>query len=116
MRSEKLYLQDIIAACDAIEIFIAGLTKDVVLNNDLILSAVLRKLEIIGEASSRLSPELHSNHTEVEWNKIIGFRNILAHQYFSCDLDLTWEVAANRVGPLKNQVKAILAQMAIEEH
>lgn len=108
MRTEELYLSDIVEACDAIEIFIAGLSKDTVLGNDLILSAVIRKFEIIGEACSKLPSELHEDHPEIDWRAIIGFRNILAHQYFYSNLDIIWEAASQRIGPLKEHVEAIL--------
>ncbi len=108
MRSEKLYLEDIVTACDAVEMFIAGLSKETVLETDMVLSAVIRKLEIISEASSRLSAKLRLENPQIEWKKIIGFRNILAHQYFSCDPNLIWEVAENHIGPLKKLIKAIL--------
>ena|SRR5437016_7197802 len=108
MRTEELYLRDIVEACDAIEMFIGGLPKDIVLGTDLILSAVVRKFEIIGEACSKLPSELRDEHPEIDWRAIIGFRNILAHQYFSSNLDIIWEAASQRVGPLKEHVEAIL--------
>ena len=111
MRTEELYLSDIVDACDAIESFISGLDKDSVLNNDLVLSAVTRKFEIIGEASSKLSAEIREGHPEIDWRAVIGFRNILAHQYFSSNPDIIWEAASQRVGILKQQVQAILRQL-----
>ena len=108
MRTEELYLTDIVDACGAIESFIAGLPKETVLGTDLILSAVIRKLEIVGEASSRLSEPLREEFREIDWKAIIGFRNILAHQYFSCDPDIIWEAASNRIGHLKLQIQTIL--------
>jgi len=108
MRTEELYLADVVEACDAIESFIAGLSKETVLGTDLILSAVIRKLEIIGEACSRLSVPFREGYPEIDWKAIIGFRNILAHQYFSCDLDIIWEAVGRRVGPLKTQIQTIL--------
>ena len=91
MGTEELYLRDVVEACDAIETFIAGLSKETVLNTDLILSAVVRKFEIIGEACSKLSIEFREDHPEIDWKAIIGFRNILAHQYFASNLDIIWE-------------------------
>jgi len=115
MRTDELYLRDIVEACDAIENFIAGLTMDSVLGSDLILSAVIRKLEIIGEACSKLPLALRDEHPEIDWRAIIGFRNILAHQYFSANLDIIWEAASNRIGPLKDNILAILRSQAQRE-
>lgn len=108
MRSEHLYLEDIVAACDAIEIFVAGISQDTFLSTDLINSAVVKKFEIIGEASARLSEETRIAHSEIDWSALIGFRNILIHQYFSSDLEIVWEAATNRVGELKEHVEAII--------
>ncbi|HMU33387.1 MAG TPA: DUF86 domain-containing protein [Pyrinomonadaceae bacterium] len=111
MRHDRLYLEDIVSACDAVELFIAGLSKNVFLENDLVLSAVTRKLEIIGEACSRLSPEMRDAHPEIDWRAIIGFRNILAHQYFSCDLDIVWEAASAKVGSLRASIKEMVLEL-----
>lgn len=108
MRTEELYLRDIMAACDSIETFVAGLPKDVFLETDLVVSAVVKKFEIIGEASARISPELREEHPEIDWGALIGFRNILIHQYFSSDLEIVWEAATSRVKELKDHVQAIL--------
>jgi uncharacterized protein with HEPN domain len=111
MRTEELYLTDIVEACDAIGMFIAGLDKNSVLGDDLIISAVIRKFEVIGEACSKLRPETRQAHPEIDWRAVIGFRNILAHQYFASNLDIIWEAASQRVGVLKQQIQAILQSL-----
>lgn len=108
MRTEELYLRDIVAACHSIEMFVAGLPKDVFLQTDIAVSAVTKKFEIIGEASARLSAELRDEHPEVDWSALIGFRNILIHQYFSSDLEIVWEAASSRVEQLREHVQAII--------
>lgn len=107
MRTDELYLRDITDACDSIEQFISDVSKAEFFDSDLILSAVTRKLEIIGEACARLPAPLREKYVEVDWKAIIGFRNILAHQYFSCDLEIVWESASKDVKVLKNQILAI---------
>lgn len=108
MRTEELFLRDIVADCDSIETFVVGLSKDVFLQTDLVVSAVVKKFEIIGEASARLSPKLREEHPEIDWAALIGFRNILIHQYFSSDLEIVWEAATSRARELQDQVQAIL--------
>jgi uncharacterized protein with HEPN domain len=108
LRTEELYLRDIVGACNSIETFIAGLSKESVLENDLVLSAVIRKLEFIGEACARLPISLREEHPEIDWKAVIGFRNIPAHQYFSCDLEIIWRAASGRIGSLKGQIQDIL--------
>lgn len=64
MRREELYLQDIVEAVSAIELFLAGIEKTVFLESDLLQSAVLQKLSVLGEASARISDELKTRHPQ----------------------------------------------------
>ena len=82
MRSEKLYLTDIVEAADAIKRFCGGRNFDDFLYDEMCQSAVLQKLIVIGEAAARISDEFQSAHTELEWPDIIGFRNFAVHEYF----------------------------------
>jgi len=70
--------------------------------------AVIRRIEVIGEAARRLSDELRSGHGELPWSRIIGMRNELAHGYFSVDLNIIWIAAAERLPAMRQPVQAIL--------
>ena len=83
MRHEKLYLTDMVEAADAIQDFLRGVQREDFLKDDLVRSAVLQKLTVIGEAAARLSRSFRSQHPEIEWSDIIGFRNIAVHAYFT---------------------------------
>lgn len=108
MRREELYLTDIVEAIDAIERFLTGIEKDTFLRDDLIQSAVLQKLAIIGEAAARLSKEFRELHPEIEWEDIIGFRNIAVHAYFAVEWSIVWVAATKETPELKHKVAAIL--------
>ena len=82
MRREELYLTDIIEAADAIQRFLKDVEQNTFLKNELLQSAVLQKLMIIGEAASRLPKEFREKHPEIEWEDIIGFRNIASSCIF----------------------------------
>jgi uncharacterized protein with HEPN domain len=110
MRREELYLRDILEAADAIEGFIAGVTREQFLESDLLRSAVLHKLTIIGEAASRISRDFADRFPEVEWAAISGFRNIAVHQYFAVDWNIVWVAATKETLILKEQITAILAK------
>lgn len=85
MRRERLYLTDILEAADAISTFLDGCSKDTFFESELIRSAVLHKLTVIGEAAARLPADLRLRHPEVPWSDVVGFRNIAVHAYFAVE-------------------------------
>ena len=70
--------------------------------------ALVRLIEIIGEAAARLSDDLKSEHNDIPWTAIVGMRNRLVHAYFDIDLDVVWDTVTVAVPDLLKQVKAIL--------
>ncbi|MBI4495011.1 MAG: DUF86 domain-containing protein [Chloroflexi bacterium] len=109
MRPEQLYLADIVEAADAIRGFLSGRDRESFLGNDLLRSAVLHKLTIIGEAAARLPASFRECHPEVPWADIVGFRNIAVHAYFAVDWSIVWVAATRDALELRRQVAAILA-------
>ena len=109
MRHESLYLNDIVEAADHIAQFIAGVDFHRFQESEMLRSAVVQKLGIIGEAASHISDELTARHAEVPWPQIVAFRNILVHAYFGIDWDVVWRAATNRCPLLREQVAAIFA-------
>jgi uncharacterized protein with HEPN domain len=83
MPRDKLVLHDIVEAADAIQRFLQGMAEETFLDHELHQSAVLQKLIVIGEAAGRLSGEFRDRHPEIEWQDIIGFRNIAVHECFA---------------------------------
>ncbi|HEX9758410.1 MAG TPA: DUF86 domain-containing protein [Nitrospiria bacterium] len=78
----------------------------------IIQDAVLRNLEIIGEAVKRLSSALRTQHPEIEWGKIAGMRDVLIHDYLGVDLPIVWDVIENRLPKLKQAVETLLQKTA----
>ena len=76
--------------------------------DDLLQSAVLQKLTIIGEAAARLPKEFRERHSEIEWEDIIGFRNIAVHAYFAVEWSIVWVAATQEVPDLKRRIADIL--------
>lgn len=110
MRDDGERLRDIQEAIERIERYAAGGTAALE-NNELVQTWILHHLQIIGEASNRLSQTLRAHHPEIEWSQIIGMRNILVHHYFEIDLDIVKAVLEKDLPPLKNQVQAILSDI-----
>lgn len=89
-RSAELYLRDILDAADAIGLFVAGLTSEDLGSDRRTRDAVVRNLEIIGEAVKRLPPELVDAWPTVDWAGWARMRDVVAHQYFGIDVDVIW--------------------------
>ncbi len=108
MRLEELYLQDIVESVASIESFLKGVEEQDFLSSNLLQSAVLHKLTIIGEAATNLSGDLKSRHPQVEWREIIGFRNFAVHVYFAVNWKIVWTTVTEDTAVLKDQVLEIL--------
>jgi uncharacterized protein with HEPN domain len=109
MRREGLYLVDIIEAVDAIERFLGDDNEDAFIGNDLLRSAVLQKLTIIGEAAARLPQEFRDHYPEIPWSDIVGFRNIAIHAYFAVQWSIVWVAATEDAMELRERIREIIA-------
>jgi uncharacterized protein with HEPN domain len=82
------------------------------LNNDYRnFDATMMNLIVIGEMVGKLSDEFRKNHPDVEWQKIKGFRNIVAHDYFGIDAEEVWQIIQNKIPILKSDVIHIISEM-----
>ncbi len=108
MRRDRLYLDDVVEAADAISSFLVGVTEEQFLASDLLQSAVLQKLTIIGEAAARLSPEFKASAPHIPWSDIAAFRNIAVHAYFSVQWPIVWVAATDEAPLLRTQALALL--------
>lgn len=109
MPHEVLHLTDIIEATDYIAEFIAGADFQAFQKSEMLRSAVVQKLAVIGEAAARVSEGLRTRHPQVPWPQIIAFRNILVHTYFGIDWGVVWRAARTRCPVLRQQAADILA-------
>ncbi len=109
MRHERLYLADIIEAADHIAAFISGADPDEFAKSEMMRSAVIQKLAIIGEAAGRIGEDTRLAHPEVPWPQIIAFRNILVHAYFGIEWEVVWRAASRRCPVLRDQIEEILS-------
>jgi uncharacterized protein with HEPN domain len=110
-RDPGLFLQDILDACEKIVQLVEGLDRDRFSEDWKVRDAVLHNLEVIGEAVKRLPGELKEKAPAIPWKRIAGFRDVLAHGYFSLDDAIVWDVARNETGPLFKEAKRLLGEL-----
>jgi uncharacterized protein with HEPN domain len=105
MRDYTLYLKDILAAIDAIEGFVAGMSLKTFQADDKTVSAVIRKLEIIGEAAKQVPDEVRQDYSSVPWKEMAGMRDKLIHFYFGADHELVWKTVTERLPKLRLDIQ-----------
>ena len=108
LRNSWIYFEDIIEASRRIQIFTKNYTLRQFSSDDKTFDAVVRNLEIIGEAVKNVPSSFRSKHPEVEWKKIAGLRDILVHEYFGVDVEIIWDIVQHKIPVLEKQVRAIL--------
>ena len=107
-RDPRLYLDDILDAIGNIREYTTDQNYEIFQHDRKTRDAVVRNLEIIGEAAGRLPDFMLVAAPEIEWRKIVGLRNILAHEYFSVSIPVVWDVVQNKLGQLENACRELL--------
>jgi uncharacterized protein with HEPN domain len=107
MRPDRLRLLDAIEQIQFIQKFSSAGREDF-FNDDLVQSAVLHRLALLGEACRSLSADLREAHPEVPWAQIVAFRNVVLHHYFGLDLELVWTIITEHVDKLRSTLESIL--------
>jgi len=110
MRDYTLYLKDILAAIDSIEEFVAGMDLQAFQADDKTTSPMMRKLEVIGEATKQIPDEIRQSHPRVPWKEMAGMRDKLIHFYFGVDYQLIWRAIKERLPQIKPELQKILRE------
>ena len=107
MSSDEVYVRHILESIAAIEEYLVGGTREMLEHDRRTKAAIVRELEIIGEAATHLSPEFQAVHPDVPVDKMIGMRNKLIHEYFGVDLDVVWKTAVEDLPVLKPSLEGV---------
>lgn len=101
MRDSKLYLKDILDAMDSIELFVEGMNFEEFKKDDKTSSAVIRKFEIIGEATKYLPEDIKKGYPDIPWREMAGMRDKLIHFYFGIKYELVWRTIKDVIPQIK---------------
>ena len=107
-KNVKIYLEHILEAIKLIEEYIKIKEKSDFLKSIQLQDPVIRRIEIIGEAIKNIPSNFKGSHEYIPWKEITGMRDILIHQYFGVDLELTWEVIKVDLPKLKKSIISII--------
>lgn len=107
IKDDSVFLHHIIDAIQRIESYTGGLKYDEFMSNNLVQDGVIRQIEIIGEATKRLTEKTTGKYENIPWKDIIGMRNKLIHDYFGVDVDAVWDTVKKDIPLLKNEIKKI---------
>lgn len=91
--------------------YTSGLTREGFLADRMRLDAVVRNLEIIGEAAQRLSEQMRKRTPDIEWRQIIGLRNRIVHEYFGVDTEIVWQIVSHDLPKLRLRLASVLADL-----
>ena len=100
-------IQDILTSIEKIERYIKEMTLSEFKKDDLVMDAVVRNFEIIGEASKLIPANIRNKYPDVPWSEMAGIRNILIHEYFGVDTKILWSTAKKDLSSLKKQLLQI---------
>jgi uncharacterized protein with HEPN domain len=110
LNKDKYCLESILESISKIQDYTIGFANPDSFNNDIkTFDATIMNFVVIGEMVSKISGKLKENNSHIEWDKIKGFRNILAHDYFGIDAEEVWQIIQNDLPSLKSQIIKIIS-------
>jgi len=106
-RTAEILLQDIIESGEKIFKYTLGFSFEEFRSNDLVIDAVIRNFEVIGEAANRLPDDFKELHPEIDWHRIKGFRNRIVHDYAGVDLNIVWVIRDTYLRDMLDKISQI---------
>lgn len=114
-RSPKIFIKDILTFFKRIEIYTKNFNFEDFQGNQMVIDAVVRNLEIIGEASNNIPKAIKEKYDSISWSEMIGLRNITAHKYFELDLTIIWDIIKKDIPKTKELIEKMSNELDEEE-
>ena len=111
-RDLRLLLEDILDACQNILSYTSGMDYEHFSGDKKTIDAVVRNFEIIGEASAMVPEDFKIDHPEIEWRRIIGFRNRIIHEYFGIDYENVWKIKEENIPGLIERIETAMKDLS----
>ncbi len=111
MLSLRNFLQHILDEVNYVLTHTEELTEEAFIKDETLTRAVIRSLEVIGEATKKLPQDFKTEHPHVEWKKMAGTRDVLIHDYFGVDWEIVWNVITTKLPQLKEDIENILKEL-----
>jgi uncharacterized protein with HEPN domain len=109
-KDNLVYIHHILDAIEQLEIYLANVDFEIFSSNNMLFDAVVRQLEIIGEASNKIEDEFQKQYPDVPWRKVIGTRNLIIHEYFGINKKVIWDACKNDIPKLKKIILQIISE------
>jgi uncharacterized protein with HEPN domain len=108
MKDDTVYLKHIGDALDQIETYLLGKSFEEFMSNKMLQDAVVRQLEIVGEATRNVSDNFRRRDRSIPWGQIVGMRNRIAHDYLNVDMEIVWDIVSQDLPLLKTRITKLL--------
>ena len=110
-RDWTFYLEDILNSASKVLAYTRGMTQEGFRADTMVFDAVIRNLEIIGEAAKHLPDEAKAAMPDIEWAKAAAFRDVIAHHYFGLDIGIVWDIVENKVPEITRSADRLLKRI-----
>jgi len=111
-RNWTLFVQDMLESIDHIVQYTSGMSFQDFLQDHRTQDAVVRNLEVLGEAARRIPPAIQERYPEIQWAQIVSLRNRLIYGYFLVDYGIVWEIVQNELPPLRQRLEQIIQELS----
>ena len=105
------YIKDILISMQDVEEFTSGITFEDFLKDKKTIKAVIRSLEVLGEASKKIPDDVKTRYPRIPWKRMAGMRDKLIHEYFGVDLEIVWNAAKKELPPVKSSIEELVREI-----